>query len=210
MERANQTLQDRLVKEIRLRGIATLEEANAFAPTFIESWNARSWIHPPRDAGNAHCLWMHGAAALEESLARIEERTLSKNLMFQHRGTLYAVQTDGPGTALRVAKVTLLHRLDGPMEVRYRGRTLTGTPFKQRYAPLDPLEDAKTLDARMTAVLARGPGVSGVDNARVATALGGRAPLALPTPASSKRGHFYFALTGNTAGPSASVVFKNR
>jgi hypothetical protein len=36
VERANQTLQDRLVKEMRLRGISSIEAANAFMPAFID------------------------------------------------------------------------------------------------------------------------------------------------------------------------------
>lgn len=87
--------------------------------------------------------------------------------MFQHRGTVYGVRTNGPGTALRGARVTLLHRLTGPMEVRYKNRTLAVTPFTTRPVP-DPAEDEKTIDARMETILARSPGV---DNARVATAL---------------------------------------
>lgn len=36
VERANLTLQDRLVKELRLRGISTIDAANTFAPEFME------------------------------------------------------------------------------------------------------------------------------------------------------------------------------
>jgi transposase len=39
VERANQTLQDRLVKEMRLRNIASMEAANGFSPAFIETFN---------------------------------------------------------------------------------------------------------------------------------------------------------------------------
>src|SRR5438445_10762000 len=59
VERLWQTLQDRLVSELRLRGIATLEAANAYLPTFIADFNRRFtrppahptavWPRPPRD-----------------------------------------------------------------------------------------------------------------------------------------------------------------
>ena len=49
VERANLTLQDRLVKELRLRGISTREAANAFAPHFIADFNARFAKAPRRD-----------------------------------------------------------------------------------------------------------------------------------------------------------------
>jgi hypothetical protein len=41
VERAHLTLQDRLVKELRLRGISTVAAANAYAPSFIAAYNAR-------------------------------------------------------------------------------------------------------------------------------------------------------------------------
>ena len=41
VERANLTLQDRLVKELRLCGISTKEAANAYAPHFIADFNGR-------------------------------------------------------------------------------------------------------------------------------------------------------------------------
>lgn len=166
VERANQTLQDRLVKEMRLKGISSIDEANAFLPTFIASWNKGAWIKPPREAADAHRPWTKGEVALDEALARIEEGTLSKNLMFQHRGTLYGVKTNSPGTALRGAKVTLLHRLNAPMEVRYKDRPLTVTALKTRPVP-NPTEDEKTIDARMLSVLSRS---TGVDNSRSAPA----------------------------------------
>ena len=46
------TLQDRLTAELRLRGISTLDEANAFLPEFFEDFNRR-FVRSPRDAGSA-------------------------------------------------------------------------------------------------------------------------------------------------------------
>jgi hypothetical protein len=53
VERAHLTLQDRLVKELRLEGIADIEAANAFMPQFIDDYNAR-FGKEPREAHNAH------------------------------------------------------------------------------------------------------------------------------------------------------------
>ncbi|PYD83703.1 hypothetical protein DNF23_58635, partial [Pseudomonas syringae pv. pisi] len=41
VERANQTLQDRLVKEMRLQGISSQQAANAWLPQFIRAFNRR-------------------------------------------------------------------------------------------------------------------------------------------------------------------------
>ena len=46
VERANQTLQDRLVKEMRLRNICSIEAANAFVPAFIGFWNGKFAVEP--------------------------------------------------------------------------------------------------------------------------------------------------------------------
>jgi hypothetical protein len=53
VERANQTLQDRLVKEMRLRGIDTIEAANAYTPEFIADFNTR-FGKPSRNPKDMH------------------------------------------------------------------------------------------------------------------------------------------------------------
>jgi hypothetical protein len=53
VERAHLTLQDRLVKELRLRGIQTMEAANAYAAAFKAAYNAR-FAKPPRSTFDAH------------------------------------------------------------------------------------------------------------------------------------------------------------
>jgi transposase len=53
VERANLTLQDRLVKELRLEGISTMAAANAYAPSFIADYNRR-FAKPPRNDWDAH------------------------------------------------------------------------------------------------------------------------------------------------------------
>ena len=48
VERVNRTLQDRLVKELRLAGVSGIEAGNAFLPGFIEHFNARFALPPAR------------------------------------------------------------------------------------------------------------------------------------------------------------------
>jgi transposase len=153
VERSNQTLQDRLVKEMRLRNISSIEAGNAFAASYIAFWNKRFAV-PPRDAKPAHRPWTATPAALEDALARREERTLSKALTFSSAGTKYCVKTNGPGTALRGAKVTLYHFVGGGMAVHYKDRVLPVTAYGTYPVP-DPTEDEKTIDARMDAIVAR-------------------------------------------------------
>jgi len=87
VERANQTLQDRLVKEMRLRGIDTIEDANAYAPEFIADFNAR-FGKPPRNPKD-----MHRPLADHENLdgvmCRKEVRTLSQSLTLRYDKVLF-------------------------------------------------------------------------------------------------------------------------
>jgi transposase len=168
VERANQTLQDRLIKEMRLAGVSSIDEAQAFADGFLERWNKRFAV-APRQVEDAHRPWSGSKVNLAEALARREERTLSKALTFSAGAIRYAIKTQGPGMALRGAKVTLLHMLDGTLRVRFKDRDLAFTPFKSLPVP-PPVEDEKSLDARLDAVIARnapsstGRSREGVDN----------------------------------------------
>ena len=151
-ERANQTLQDRLVKEMRLRNISSMEAANGFSPTFIEAFNQR-FAGPPRDDASAFRPWMDTPEMLDNALARREERVLSRALTFNSAGTKYCVNANGPGTALRGAKVTLHHFLGGGMSVHYKDRVLPVTAYGSYPVP-DHVEDEKTLDVRLDAIIA--------------------------------------------------------
>jgi hypothetical protein len=53
VERVNQVLQDRLVKEMRLRGISSMAEGNAYAAEFITKFNRRFAV-VPRESEDAH------------------------------------------------------------------------------------------------------------------------------------------------------------
>jgi hypothetical protein len=152
VERSNQTLQDRLVKEMRLRNVSSMEAGNAFSASFIAFWNERFAV-PPRDEKPAHRPWTGTAEALDDDLARREERTLSKALTFSSAGTKYCVNAKGPGTALRGAKVTLHHFVGGGMTVHYKDRMLPVTAYGT-YAVPDPTEDEKTIDVRMDSIVA--------------------------------------------------------
>ena len=153
VERANQTLQDRLIKDMRLEGISSITQAEAFLPDFIRKWNARFAV-APRDSADAHRPWRGTVDALDAVLARREERTLSKALTFRSGSTMYCVKTRRPGTPLRGAHVTLYHFANGEMEVHYKGQKLACKPFKTM-PRASPVEDEKTVNARMDGIVAK-------------------------------------------------------
>jgi transposase len=152
VERANQTLQDRLIKEMRLRNISSMEAAQAFLPSFILKWNEKFAVDPS-DKVPAHRPWTKTEDELNLLLARREERVLSKALTFSYGGTKYCVKTSGPGTAMRGAKVMVHHFADGGLRVTYKDRVLALTAYGTYPVP-NAAVDEKTLDVRMDAIVA--------------------------------------------------------
>jgi transposase len=143
VERANQTLQDRLVKELRLRGVSSMEQGNAYLPEFIADFNRRFAV-PPRSQHDAH----RPLAALE-NLAHIltwqEPRTLSKNLTLQFKHVVYQIQTDRPSYALRNAQVTVCENASGQVTILYKGKSLTFTIFHKQEHQAE-IVDTKQVD----------------------------------------------------------------
>jgi transposase len=152
VERANQTLQDRLIKEMRLRNISSMEAAQAFLPSFMLKWNEKFAVAPSNEVP-AHRPWTKTNDELDLLLARREDRVLSKALTFSYGGTKYCVKTSGPGTAMRGGKVLVHHFTDGRLHVTYKDRVLALTAYGTYPVP-DAAVDEKTLDARVDVVVA--------------------------------------------------------
>ena len=94
VERANQTFQDRLVKEMRLRGINDYQAANAYLPEFIRFYN-RKFAVLPRSTGDDH-LPLDPAIDLDFLFSIQDTRTISKDLIIQFDHVTYQIITDRP------------------------------------------------------------------------------------------------------------------
>jgi len=92
VERANQTLQDRLIKEMRLAGISSMEEGNAFLASYMEKHNRKFAVEPASDA-DAHRPVLHNHQELDLILSIHSRRKLSKNLTLQYNNTLYQTKS---------------------------------------------------------------------------------------------------------------------
>ena len=128
VERAIQTLQDRLPKEMRLRGIATRTAGNAYLPEFIQDFNQR-FGEEPRSAVDAH-----RPLTPKDNLAQIltwqETRSLSKNLTLQFQNTVYQIQTKRPTYALRNALVKVCVNALDEISIFYNGQSLPYTLYQ--------------------------------------------------------------------------------
>ncbi len=91
VERANKTLQDRLVKELRLAGVSTMEVGNAFLPRFIADYNAR-FAKPPSNDKDLHRPDDGRDDRLDDAFTWRVERTLSQSLTLQYDNILFMIE----------------------------------------------------------------------------------------------------------------------
>jgi hypothetical protein len=129
VERMNKTLQDRLVKELRLRGISNMEDGNAFLPEYTEDYNRR-FGRTPQNPHDAHRPLQDG-----EDLCRIfswqEERTLSRNLTVHFKRVTYLVEPSSDTLPLGGKRVRVYEWEDGRVEIHAEGRSLPYSIFDQ-------------------------------------------------------------------------------
>lgn len=130
VERANQTLQDRLTKELRLQGISSMAKANAYLPKFIKDYNQRFGV-TPRCAELAHRPLQRGED-LDRVLTLCERRTLSKNLTLSYNKVIYQIQTKRAAYTMRNAYVEVRETSTGEITIEYKGRALEYTVYREQ------------------------------------------------------------------------------
>ena len=148
VERANQTLQDRLVKELRLAGISTIEAGNAFLPGFMADHNRR-FAKPPRDERDLHrSLAPHDD--LDDVFAWREERTVSSSLTLQYDKVLFILEPTEIARRLARQRVTVIDYPDGRLAIRHIGVDLPYRTFDK----LQQVDQAIVENKRLGPVLA--------------------------------------------------------
>lgn len=149
VERANQTLQDRLIKEMRLRNLRNMAEGNAFVAEYMQMHNGRFTV-TPRSAENAHRKVLHNEREIELILAHQKQRKLSKNLICQYENTLYQIISPRQKYTLRNARVTVCELSTGAVVILYKGKELSYTTFEKGERPA-AVEDEKSIHQRVDA-----------------------------------------------------------
>jgi transposase len=130
VERVNETLQDRLVREMRLRGIDDMDQGNAYLPEFMADFNRRFAV-PPRSSLDVHRPLV-AQQNLDQILAWQETRLLTKNLTLQFKKIVYQIQTDRPAYALIKVEVTICQDAQGKVTILYKGDQLAYTIFQKQ------------------------------------------------------------------------------
>jgi hypothetical protein len=127
VERANQTLQDRLVKELRRAGVSTIASGNAFLPQFMAAHNARFAKAPFNDKDLHRPLADHDD--LDDSFAWKEERTVSTSLTLQYDKVIFILEPNDLTRGLAKNRVTVVDYPDGRLAIRDKGVDLPYRTF---------------------------------------------------------------------------------
>jgi hypothetical protein len=127
VERAHKTLQDRLVKELRLADVSTIEAANALLPAFVTDYNAR-FAKPARRPED-----LHRPPAphddLDAALTWREERTVTGSLTLHYNKVLFLLQPTDVTRGLARKRVMVHEFPDGRLAIRHEGVDLPYRAF---------------------------------------------------------------------------------
>ena len=151
VERAHQTLQDRLVKEMRLAGICDITAANAFLPAFMERHNARYAVEPFNAKDLHRPLAIH--EDLETTMVWRQARTVSASLTLLYNNVIFILHPSELSHSAIRKQVMVSEYPDGRIEIRHQGALMPYRIFdKKRRVNQVAIVDAKHLTAALTMV----------------------------------------------------------
>lgn len=154
VERCNRTLQDRLVKELRLQNISTKEEGNAFLPAFVEGYNRRFAV-VAKNPANAH-RELRKTDQLDRIFSIKEKRKLSKELMLQYKNIIYQIATKRSAYTLRGSTVVVRESMEGEVTLFHNNTELNYTLYHSQQAQCESIE-AKRLEGEWERLMKKSP-----------------------------------------------------
>ena len=133
VERLFQTLQDRLVKELRLRGISDISLANAFLEKeFIAAFNEKFSVLAQTE-GDAHRkLAEKEASSLDSVFSIRSERRVNNDFTVRFKNIWYQLTEEQPTTVLRKDGIVIEERLDYSTHFLLRGKELNVKALPKR------------------------------------------------------------------------------
>ena len=147
VERANSTLQDRLVKELRLQKINDMISANIFLPVFIEDYNRRFSVSP-KSSTDSHQKNLLEESVLDFIFSWRSTRKLSQNLELSYQHVVYQIQSENLSRRLRGTRVEVRKNLEGHVSLWHEGKSLAYTSHVKQTRREEPV-GSKEKDAQV-------------------------------------------------------------
>jgi transposase len=155
VERANRTLQDRLVKELRLAGVSETRAGNAFLPGFTERFNDRFAIAAARPE-NAHRRLTMPLGRLRDILCHREQRYIDRQLTLSYDRKRLILERTGLTEGAAGQYVDIYDFADGHLEVRWKGLSLPYVMFdKEQRVSHTAIVENKRLGAALAFIKAQ-------------------------------------------------------
>jgi len=139
VERCNKTMQDRLIKEMRLAGISSIEEANRFvqAGSFVTKHNAKFAVQPTQE-GDAHL------SAKEYNLDMIfcssQERVVTNDFTINYKSRIIQLTKNQPAIVRPKNRVSVREHLDGKLTISIRNSMLNYKVIGMRKKKINPID----------------------------------------------------------------------
>jgi len=131
VERSFRTLQDRLVKEMRLAKVRSVEQANEFLIKYLPTYNRKFKVKA------VSAIDVHQSALSMRELDKIfcirEERTLRNDFTISYNGKLYQIKD-----AVKAQKVVVEERMDGSLHITHRSVNLRYREIKRQPVKENP------------------------------------------------------------------------
>jgi len=129
VERANRTLQDRLVKYLRLKGISSIEEGNKILEEYRKMHN-QHFSKKPSEQSDVHRSL--DGISVDQVLCTRETRTLSKDNVLQHKNTFYQISSQHKNIHLfKGAKIEIRETLDGKLVALFKSHLVEIKPLME-------------------------------------------------------------------------------
>ena len=138
VERSFGTMQDRLIKELRVAHVCSLDEANRFlAEQFVPFWNQRFTVEAA-DPVDAHRPLPKGTD-LERLFADEDRRVVGLDFTFRYMNRYYQIERHQADARMPKTKITIERRLDGSVRYRWRERYLSPSDLGRTKPPPLPM-----------------------------------------------------------------------
>ena len=125
VEKLFRTLQDRLIKELRLHNISTIKEANKFLEkVFLPNFNAKFMVEPRAKANLHKKLNEQEKKKLDSIFSRQYQKVVMNDFTVSHKKHCYQMEKIQPVTICKQDRITVEERMDQSIHFRLRGKYL--------------------------------------------------------------------------------------
>lgn len=124
VERVFATLQDRLVKELRLASISTREKANEFLKEYIPKFNQQFAVAPARKKNLHRQLNKETEKKLPQILSVQDKRKVNNDYTIMFKGQYFQLNEEQPTTVYKKDAVIIEKHIDNTIKINLRGKYL--------------------------------------------------------------------------------------